>query len=586
MNTRNKVMMDKVLVIGDDTRSFLSTVRSLGRQGLEVHVAPFNFRSPALSSRYIHASHFLPYYLDGGQEWLDAMRTLLREQHFSLVVPCDERALLPLCLHREELSAFAALAIPSPEALDQFFNKLSTRRLAESVGVPVARGRLLSPTDTADSIAADLGLPVVIKDPMSYALPELYVRTSTRIIRERSELADWLARHDHTAGQVLLENMFPGFGLGVSVLCHEGKVLQAFEHHRAHELNGSSYYRKSAPIDPERLAAVEQMVRASAYTGLAMFEFKVNPADGKWILIEVNARPWGSLPLPVSIGVDFPYRLYRLLVRGEPTAPVPYPAGRYCRNLIQDIWQARSGAAALVRQPVRFAAHCAGWVWSFHRIALGREHHDTLVLDDPKPGLRELREFVNDRIPFLRPRARKTVPDGVTLPQYLQRLAQERQRPVNVLFVCQGNINRSSYAELKSKQLFDADGFRFSSAGMLPRNRRGSPAIAIAAAARHGVDMAAHRSRHATLGLLEGADVVIAFDEINLGNIAARYPNLDKPVFLLGEADSNGAPQILDPEGKNETTFLSTFERIDGALAKLARAVGTSGHAALKTTSC
>jgi hypothetical protein len=118
MSTKNKV-----LVIGDDTRSFLSTVRSLGRQGLEVHVAPFDFRAPALASRYIHATHFLPYYLDGGQAWLDAVLALLREHGFSLVVPCDERGLLPLCLHRDALGAFCPLAIPSAEALDIYFDR-------------------------------------------------------------------------------------------------------------------------------------------------------------------------------------------------------------------------------------------------------------------------------------------------------------------------------------------------------------------------------------------------------------------------------------------------------------------------------
>lgn len=573
MNSR-----DKVLVIGDDTRSFLSTVRSLGRQGVEVHVAPFDFRSPALSSRYISASHFLPYYLDGGNEWLEAMRTLLREQRYALVVPCDERALLPLCLHHEELSALACLAIPSPTALDQFFNKLSTRKLAESVGVPVARGRLLAPADTADSIAADLGLPVVIKDPMSYELPELYVRTSTRIIGEHGTLAAWLARHDHAVGPVLLENMFPGFGLGVSVLCHKGAVLQAFEHHRAHELNGSSYYRKSAPIDPDRLAAVERMVRASEYTGLAMFEFKVNPDDGKWILIEVNARPWGSLPLPVSLGIDFPYRLYRLLARHEPTGAMTYPVGHYCRNLIQDMWQARSGASGLARRPVQLAAYCIGWLWSFHRVVLGREHHDTLVLDDPKPGVRELREFVAERVRGLRSRVGGARPASAALSKYLHDLAgQPGIRPISVLFVCQGNINRSSYAELKSQQVFDHERFRFSSAGMLPRNRRGSPLVAIGAAARHGVDMSAHRSRHAAIGLLEAADVIVAFDEINVRSIAARYPNLNKHVFLLGEASLDDDPQILDPEGKDETTFLATYRRIDHCLTELVNAVEKPG---------
>ena len=565
----------KVLVIGDDTRSFLSSVRSLGRQGIEVHVAPFDFSAPALLSRYSRATHFLPYYLDGGAQWLDAIRTLLREHRFALVIPCDERALLPLCLHRDELSALCPLAIPAPAALDIFFDKAKTRALALSVGVPVAPGRMLGPADTVDSIVADIGLPVVVKEPTSYALPELYVRSSTRIIGERAALAAWLARHNH-AGPILLEQMFPGFGLGVSVLCDAGQVLQAFEHHRAHEFNGSSYYRKSAPLDPQRLAAVERMVKASAYSGLAMFEFKLDPADGKWILIEVNARPWGSLPLPVSLGVDFPYRLYLLQARGQATAAVTYPVGRYCRNLMQDMWQARSGAAQLVREPLKFVAHCAGWIWSFHRVALGRERHDTLVLDDLRPGLRELRELVGGRS--------KAAP-GVPLAQHLAQLARTG-RSAEVLFVCQGNINRSSYAQLKSTQLFGAGRLHFSSAGMLPRNARGSPAVAIAAAARQGVDMAAHRSRHATAQMLEAADVVIAFDQINLDSIAARYPHLKQPIFLLAEADPGGRGQILDPEGKDETTFLSTYRRIDACLAPLAQALAATAGPRQESTPC
>ena len=574
---------EKVLVIGDDTRSFLATVRSLGRQGLEVHVAPFNFRAPALTSRYIHAIHFVPYYLDGGQAWRDAMALLLQEHRFALVIPCDERGLLPLCLHRDMLSAWTALAIPSAAALDTFFDKARTRELALACDVPVAGGRMLAPDDSAQSIVADLGLPVVIKEPMSYALPELYVRTSTRIVDGREALANWLSGHDHGAGPILLEQMFPGFGAGVSVLCHEGRVLQAFEHHRAHELNGSSYYRKSAPLDPDRLAAVERMVAASAYTGLAMFEFKIDPTSGGWILIEVNARPWGSLPLPVSIGVDFPYRLYQLLARGEVTAPVGYPPGRYCRNLVADMWQARSGAARLVRSPARLVAHCAVWAWSFHRVLLGREHHDTLVLDDPRPGLRELRELLGGRPGPLRHAGEPG------LKERLAALAADTHgRPLNVLFVCQGNINRSSYAEMKARQLFAASAMRFSSAGMLPRNQRGSPVVAIGAAARHGVDMTAHRSRHASLELLEGADVVIAFDRINLDSIAARYPQLRQRIFLLGEAApaQDGECQILDPEGRDDNTFLSTYRRIDECLNALSAAVPTPDPLLQKSFPC
>ena len=99
----HKIKPGKALVIGDDTRSFLATVRSLGRKGIEVHAAPFNLRAPALSSKYIRRVHLLPYYLDGGADWLAALQKLMLAEHFDIVIPCEERSLLPLYKHQHEL---------------------------------------------------------------------------------------------------------------------------------------------------------------------------------------------------------------------------------------------------------------------------------------------------------------------------------------------------------------------------------------------------------------------------------------------------------------------------------------------------
>lgn len=558
---------EKALILGDDTRSFLATVRSLGRKNIEVHVAPFDFKSLALHSRYIHAIHHLPYYLDGGSEWLSEIIALLRTERFSLLIPCDERSLLPLHLHRDALGEFCKLAIPSPEAMDKFFDKLSTRELATRCSVPIAPGKLLTTQDTADSIAAELGIPVVIKQPKSYAFPELYVRSSTKILSDKQQLNTWLELHWQKPAPILLEQMFPGFGLGVSVLCHEGTVLQAFEHHRANEVDGSSYYRKSAPINQERLAAVERMTKAIGFTGIAMFEFKMNPDNGSWILIEVNARPWGSLPLPVAIGIDFPYRLYRLLVHGEVTRPIAYPVNRYCRNLVLDFWQARKNTAILSGQPGKLLSYSAQWLLSFSRLLIGREHHDVLVVDDARPGLLEVRELTSS---ILKSVLRKfTTPESslAALEQRIQALSTSDF--IRVLFICQGNINRSSYAELKSRQLFSHGRYTFSSAGMLPRNRRPSPMIAIEAAARCHIDMSNHLSRTASLAELQAADLILAFDTINLRSIASRFPDLKQPVFLLGELNDDGKREIADPEGTNVETCLTTFQRINVCLEQL-----------------
>lgn len=43
----------KVLVLGHDTGAFLAVIRSLGRGGVEVHVAWHDRQGPASRSRYI-----------------------------------------------------------------------------------------------------------------------------------------------------------------------------------------------------------------------------------------------------------------------------------------------------------------------------------------------------------------------------------------------------------------------------------------------------------------------------------------------------------------------------------------------------
>jgi protein-tyrosine-phosphatase/predicted ATP-grasp superfamily ATP-dependent carboligase len=557
----------KALVLGDDTRSFLATVRSLGRQGIEVHAAPFDMTAPALQSRYIQRTQFLPYYLDGGGEWLTAMKALLLAERYDLVIPCEERSLLPLFVHRAELEALTVLAIPDERALDAFFDKHRTRELAGRLNIPVAKGRLLAATDSVAAIEAELGLPLIAKPRKSYVWPDIYVRNGARLIERPEDVAALLEKHADAPDEILLEKLFPGCGLGVSVLCHEGAVLQAFEHRRAHELFGSSYYRRSVAVDPQRLAAVSAFVSEVAYTGLAMFEFKLDEANGEWILLEVNARPWGSLPLPVSIGVDFPYRLYQLQVKGQLTAAVAYPAERYARNFVLDLWQLRSVLGEWRKHPATSIAQMTSWLWGFRRWLTGKETFDVWVSDDSKPAKVELRQFITERAQAVLGRTSRSAARG-TLREKLAERLQGLHKDARILFICQGNICRSPYAEYKFRQLLPADApLVVQSAGLLPRNRRGSPQGALVAAEHRGVDLSSHKSLHASRELVENADVIFLFDEINALSFERRYPGLVAKTFPLDVFSRvKTTSEIHDPEGKSVEVFSVIYDEIDDCL--------------------
>ena len=400
----------KVLIVGDDSRSFLTIVRSLGRRGISVHVAPFDFTAVALKSRYISRIHNLPHHLGDGSAWKYAYRELLDAEAFDLVVPVDERSLLPFDAHRNHFAADHKIAIPSRKAIDVLYDKHLTRELAISLDIPVAAGRPADSSDDAKAIAEEYGFPIAIKPRRSYSLEQLHARGGVVIGYDSDTLCK--ALKNSAPGGKIVEAFFCGEGIGVSVLANQGRLLQVFQHKREHkpsELGGSSY-RVSVAVEPAFETACFSIVDSVGYTGVAMFEFIKDSTSGRWILLEVNARPWGSLPLPVAAGVDFPYYWYRLLFEGEEEPRAQYRVGLFGRNstadfhyLSRNLHKRRNDFAGAISLLIGYGANILRW-------PMGREANDTLVRDDPRPGVGELRNIFTSICKGVAKRMSLTIP--------------------------------------------------------------------------------------------------------------------------------------------------------------------------------
>ena len=558
----------KVLVVGDDTRGFLATVRSLGRQGVVVHAAPADFRSPALVSRYIRAIHDVPPWMGDGAGWRAGMHTLLRAEGFDLVIPCDERAILPLQRHRTEFEALARLALPDDAGIAAFFDKHHTRELAQRMGVAVSPGRPARPDDTAASVLAEFGAPVVVKPRKSYTLDGLASRGRVHVVSDERALQRVLAAADPDS--VVLEACFHGRGLGLSLLASNGRVLQAFEHHRVREQSGSSFYRVSAALSADLVRACAAIVQEAGFTGVGMFEFKRNQ-EGGWVLLEINARPWGSLPLPVALGVDFPYRWFRLLVAGEETPAVTYRVGVFGRNLLSDLQASVAEAQARRLGPAAFAWFMAGRVAELLRVVTGHEVHDVLVPDDLRPGMAEIWRALQ-RAGRRVARAAPGAAGRAQTRARAQLLAMGRGAgPVRIVFVCQGNICRSPLAAalLESRLAGRSPAVKVASAGMMPRPGRPTPDDGITAARALGADLAGHRSTWLTRAMAQDASLLVVFDDINQGAICDRYPDLRTPMLKLGELVRLG--DITDPVDCDLAGFQDIYARIDRGVAEMAR---------------
>ncbi len=311
-----RTMPERVLLLGDDLRAFLAIARSLGRRGIEVHAAPSDFSSPALKSRYIAAVHRLPPHPLDSRAWEAALAKLIATHNFRKVVPTSDSGLFMLRHHAAALGR-ERIGIANDEALEIFSDKANTRALAARHGVAVAEGLLLGRESDAGAVAAALGLPLVLKPRASYALGDVRTKRSAMVVRDSATLAEQLGSGAWDG--CVAESFFPGIGVGVSVLASEGRVLFAYQHCRLRESSetGASTRRVSEKVDPALLAAVGPLAAAARLDGVAMFEFRVDRRSGRHILLEVNPRFWGSLPLAVAAGADFPALWWDLAVHGR-----------------------------------------------------------------------------------------------------------------------------------------------------------------------------------------------------------------------------------------------------------------------------
>ena len=572
-------MKESVLIMGDDVRSFLTVVRSLGSKGIVVDVCPINFSSHALHSRYIRRIHRLtPYSLDK-KRWVNSLRKIIKKNQYNLIIPCNDQFIIPIYEHIGELPK-CNMALPNRMAYEYFYDKFSTRSLADRCNVPMAPGRLLKDNDSGETLISEFGLPLIIKPRRSFNIDTLDTRNKVHVLKSQNAI-DSLLKILKKPSDYMVEGYFSGQGGGISILADKGTVLLAFQHIRIHEPpdGGGSSYRKSVQLDPVLEGYVLKLARETNLSGVCMFEFKINKAKETAILIEVNARFWGSLPLAVWSGVDFPYYLFRLLVHGNRPKITRYKVGCYSRNLTSDLFclaaHLESGQARRILVLFRLVR---GLVIGFMRFVSGKEKIDSFSWKDPAPSILEFTEILR----LIGRKILKFVPyynsflRNHTAKRLLKIWRRSRHRSTKIAVICSGNICRSPFAAQLIRRRLNEIGATadIQSYGLIPRNYRKPPADAIECARRFNVDISDHYSMYATDKVLIEAHIIFVFDDENKANIKARSLANVAPVVKLG--DLCGIGTIPDPYGCGQREFNLTYDAISRCVEKIVEVLSVS----------
>lgn len=329
----------RAVLLGTDTPIGLAVVRDLGRHGCLTIGLGRSRTALARFSRYCIA-HAVR---ERREQALIAQIVELATRHgASYLLAISEGDLLMINRHRPALERVVRVLTPADEQLRAVLDKRTCQAHAEAVGIRVPRTVQVSSLPGARDLAEDLSYPVVLKWSDPNTVSDRLAAQGLELLKTEYahgpvELLERLARYEAVAAFPMIQEYCPGRGLGQMFLLHDGEVHLEFQHERLHEWppeGGVSSLCRSVPLSQHREARARsiELLKRLRWTGVAMVEYRHDPATGEYYFMEINGRFWGSLPLAVACGVPFAAGLVAVCGQGRP-APAhraDYPRLQCC----------------------------------------------------------------------------------------------------------------------------------------------------------------------------------------------------------------------------------------------------------------
>jgi D-aspartate ligase len=303
------------IVIGGDYQG-LGIVRSLGRQGVPVCVVDDEY-SIARFSRYSKSYVALPDLRDQ-RKVVDGLLSVGERLGLDgwVLYPTREELVAAISRNRVELSEMFRVPTPEWETVKWAWDKRNTYQLAKELGIPTPATYYPENDEQLaqlDGIAPPFAIKPAIKEHFFYATKAKAWRANSHAeLRTLFQTASELAGN----GEIMVQELIPGSGSQQFSYCAffrggeaVGKMVARRTRQHPLEFGRASTYVETVDV-PILEELSERFLRAIDYYGLVEIEYKLDPRDSQYKLLDVNARTWGYHSLGARAGVDFSYMLY------------------------------------------------------------------------------------------------------------------------------------------------------------------------------------------------------------------------------------------------------------------------------------
>jgi D-aspartate ligase len=370
------------VVMGGDYQG-LGIVRSLGRRGIPVCIID-DEHSIGRYSRY--TTHYIRVKnLRDEQETIQAVLDTGRRLKLQnwVLYPTRDETVAAFSRHKEALSRCFRVPTPDWNTVKWAWDKRNTYKLAHELGIIIPKTWF--PQTVEDLAQIDGTFPVIIKPAIKehfiYATKEKAWRADSReeLVSRFKEAVRFVP-----AGELMIQDLIPGGSgqqYGYGAFFKGGRAIGSMMTHniRSHPLQLG---RSSTFVETIDLPVIEQsalqFLRAIDYYGLVEIEFRLDPRDGQYKLLDVNARTWGYHSLGSAADVDFSSMLFKDQI-GENVPPVRAQPGVTWIRLATDF---PVGILSVLRRQLA--------PWTYLKSVTTFNIESVFAFEDPLPSVVEM----------------------------------------------------------------------------------------------------------------------------------------------------------------------------------------------------
>jgi len=290
-------MRKRVAFVMDMGANGLGASRSLGRCGIPVVGMDFKINPPGFASKYVdplpcpdpvaQPDQLLDLLVKRGQE--------LGEK--GVLFPCSDAFISFVSMNRGEISKWFELTVPPNGVIEGLVDKRIQYGWATKLGIPIPDTFFPKGLEEVREIRGQVKFPCFIK-PLKSHLWSRKFSTKGFIVRNQKELEARFVELEETGLETMVQKVImpPGENIrGVAAYYgRNGYVSPIFTWEKTRQTPpnfGVGCCVRSRWF-PETAEMGRQFAQGIGFLGTGSINFKLDPDDGIWKLIEMNGRIW------------------------------------------------------------------------------------------------------------------------------------------------------------------------------------------------------------------------------------------------------------------------------------------------------